>query len=71
MRSPKGSLFVGDVKQVIDKIFYQYKLFNNTRFLAQIISGDIPHEKLMRSIELLGKEVAPVIRAELKKVNTL
>jgi probable LLM family oxidoreductase len=67
MRSPKGSLFVGDVQQVIDKILYQHKLFKHTRFLAQIISGDIVHEKLLHSIGLLGREVAPVIRAKLKK----
>jgi len=66
MRSPKGSLLVGDVQQVIDKIIYQHKLFNHTRFLAQIISGDIPHNKWLHSIELLGKEVAPAVRAKLK-----
>jgi probable LLM family oxidoreductase len=66
MRSPKGSLFVGDVQQVIDKILYQHKLFKHTRFLAQIISGDIEHEKLLNSIELLGKKVAPAIRANLQ-----
>ncbi|HSZ71539.1 MAG TPA: LLM class flavin-dependent oxidoreductase [Cytophagaceae bacterium] len=67
MRSPKGSLFVGNVQEVIDKVMYQHKLFNHTRFLAQIISGDIPHHKLLHSIELLGKEVAPVVRKQLKK----
>ena len=66
MRSPKGSLLVGNVQQVVDKILYQHKLFNNTRFLAQIITGNIPHNKWMRSIELLGKEVAPAIKAKLK-----
>jgi alkanesulfonate monooxygenase SsuD/methylene tetrahydromethanopterin reductase-like flavin-dependent oxidoreductase (luciferase family) len=67
MRSPKGSLLVGDVQQVIDKIIYQHKLFNHTRFLAQIIAGDIPQSKWMHSIELLGKEVAPAVRAKLKQ----
>jgi probable LLM family oxidoreductase len=67
MRSPKGSLLVGDVKEVTDKIIYQHQLFKHTRFLAQIIHGDIPHEKMLHSIELLGKEVAPAIRAKLLK----
>jgi alkanesulfonate monooxygenase SsuD/methylene tetrahydromethanopterin reductase-like flavin-dependent oxidoreductase (luciferase family) len=67
MRSPKGSLFVGSVQEVIDKVLYQHQLFHHTRFLAQIISGDIPHEKLMHSIRLLGKEVAPVVKEKLKK----
>ena len=59
---PDGPLLVGDVKEVTDKLIYQYKLFNNTRFLAQIISGDIAHEKIMHSIELFGKEVVPAVK---------
>ena len=59
---PDGPLLVGSVKEVSEKLIYQYKLFNNTRFLAQIISGDIAHEKIMRSIELFGKEVVPAVK---------
>jgi probable LLM family oxidoreductase len=58
-----GPLVVGSVEEVTEKLIYQSKLFNNTRFLAQIISGDIPHEKIMHSIELLGKEVVPAVKA--------
>ena len=58
---PDGPLLVGSVKEVTEKLIYQYKLFNNTRFLAQIISGDIAHEKIVHSIELFGKEVAPAV----------
>lgn len=63
MRSPQGSLMVGSAQEVADKIIAEHKMFSNTRFLAQTISGEIPHEKLMRSIELFGKEVAPIVRA--------
>lgn len=63
MRLPDGPLFVGNPQQVIDKILYVHGLFKNTRFLAQTIAGDIPHEKLLRSIELFGKEVAPAVRS--------
>lgn len=62
LRSPEGPLFVGSVQEVIDKIVYQSKLFNHTRFLAQIIKGDIPHDKMLNSIELLGRKVAPAVR---------
>jgi probable LLM family oxidoreductase len=60
---PDGPLLVGGVKEVTEKLIYQHKLFNNTRFLAQIISGDIAHEKIMHSIELFGKEVMPAVQA--------
>jgi probable LLM family oxidoreductase len=63
---PGGPLLVGSAKEVIDKLIYQYKLFNNTRFLAQIISGDIAHEKIMHSIELFGKEVMPAVKEGIK-----
>lgn len=63
LRSPGGPLLVGNVQEVADKIIAEHKLFNNTRFLAQTISGGIPHEKLMHSIRLFGTRVAPVVRA--------
>jgi alkanesulfonate monooxygenase SsuD/methylene tetrahydromethanopterin reductase-like flavin-dependent oxidoreductase (luciferase family) len=65
MRSPKGSLVVGSPQEVIDKILYEHELFKHTRFLAQMSVGTMPHEKILRSIELFGTQVAPVIRKEL------
>lgn len=62
MREPKGALLVGSPQQVIDKILYEYELFGHTRFLAQIGVGTMPHNKLLRAIELFGTVVAPAIR---------
>jgi probable LLM family oxidoreductase len=62
MRNDKGALLVGSPQQVIDKILYGYELFGNTRFLAQMSMGDMPHDKITRSIELFATEVAPVVR---------
>ncbi|MEJ7913820.1 MAG: hypothetical protein WKF70_11745, partial [Chitinophagaceae bacterium] len=59
---PQGALLVGSPQQVIDKILTQYELFKHTRFLAQMSLGATPHQKIMRSIELLGTVVAPAIR---------
>jgi len=66
MRSKEGSLLVGSPQQVIDKILYEHELFGNTRFLAQMSVGTMPHDKLMHSIELLGTKVAPAVRKYLK-----
>lgn len=63
---PDGPLLVGSVKDVAEKLIYQFKLFDNTRFLAQLIFGDIAHEKLLHSIELFGKEVVPLVKEALK-----
>lgn len=65
MRSPEGSLVVGSPDQAIEKILYEHRLFGNTRFLAQMSVGNISHDKVLRSIELFGTKVAPVIRKEL------
>lgn len=62
MREPHGSLLVGSPQQVIDKIMYEYELFKHTRFLAQIGVGTMPHDKILRSIELFGTVVAPAVR---------
>ncbi len=65
MCSPHGALLVGSPQQVIDKIMYEHKLFGHTRFLAQMSVGTLPHRQVLKSIELFGTKVAPVIRKEL------
>lgn len=63
-RTLRGALFVGSPQEVIDKILYQYELFRHDRFLIQLTVGPMPHDRVMRAIELLGTEVAPVVRRE-------
>ena len=43
----------------------QHELFGHRRFMAQIRVGAMPHDKVMRAIELFGTEVAPAVRKEL------
>jgi len=62
LRSPHGALLVGSPQEVIDKMLYEHELFGNTRFLAQLTVGPMPHDKVMRAIELLGTKVAPEVR---------
>jgi alkanesulfonate monooxygenase SsuD/methylene tetrahydromethanopterin reductase-like flavin-dependent oxidoreductase (luciferase family) len=67
--TPRGANFVGSPQQVIEKILFQHELFGHDRFLVQFSVGSLPHDKLMRSIELLGTEVAPAVRAELARTT--
>jgi probable LLM family oxidoreductase len=62
LRSPHGALLVGSPQEVIDKVLYEHELFGHERFLAQMTVGAVPHDKVMRSIELLGTVVAPAVR---------
>jgi alkanesulfonate monooxygenase SsuD/methylene tetrahydromethanopterin reductase-like flavin-dependent oxidoreductase (luciferase family) len=64
MRSPRGALLVGSPQEVIDKILYEHELFGHQRCLVQMTVGPMPHAKVMRSIELFGTQVAPVVRRE-------
>jgi len=68
-RSPRGALLVGDPQEVIDKILREHELFANDRFLLQFTVGSIPHDKVMRSIELLGMKVAPAVRTAVQRSN--
>jgi probable LLM family oxidoreductase len=63
----RGANFVGSPQQVVDKILLQHDLFGHDRFLVQFAVGSLPHERMLRSIELLGTEVAPAVRAELAR----
>ncbi len=65
-RSLRGSDFVGDPEEVIEKILFQHGLFNHQRFLLQLGLGGISHLKMMRAVELLGTNVAPIVRREIQ-----
>ena len=61
----RGALAVGDPDQAIEKILYQHRFFGHQRYLMQMSVGAMPHDSMMRSIELLGTIVAPAVRKAL------
>ncbi len=61
----RGALFVGSPEQIVEKILFQHSIFRHDRFLIQLTVGPMPHDKVLRAIELLGTEVAPAVRREL------
>jgi probable LLM family oxidoreductase len=65
LRGPEGPLLVGSVEEVARKIVYEHKILGQTRVLGQLIKGEIAHDKVLRSIELLGTKVAPLVKKEL------
>ena len=69
MREPRGSLFVGDPQQVAEKMIAQHALFGHRRALFQVGLGPIPHREVLRAIELLGTEVAPLVRREVARAE--
>ncbi len=57
-----GSLYVGSPETVARKIAATAKTLGISRFDMKYSAGPLPHEKLMRSIELYGTRVIPLVR---------
>jgi len=57
-------------EEVVEKILFQHEIFGHQRFLLQLPVGTIPHDRLMKAIELFGSEVAPVVRDDHKVAVT-
>ncbi|MGZ8785618.1 MAG: LLM class flavin-dependent oxidoreductase [Acidimicrobiia bacterium] len=62
MRGPEGSLVLGDPKTVAAKILRWKEVLGVNRFELHISVGTLPHHQVLRSIELLGTDVAPLVR---------
>ncbi len=57
-----GSLYVGAPETVAAKIVATAKALGIARFDLKYSAGPLPHDKLMRSIELYGSKVIPLVR---------
>lgn len=57
-----GSLYVGAPETVARKIAATVKALGLARFQLKYSAGPLPHEQLMKSIELYGRKVVPMVR---------
>ncbi|MCV2867822.1 LLM class flavin-dependent oxidoreductase [Defluviimonas sp. WL0002] len=57
-----GSLYVGAPETVARKIAATVRALGLERFEMKYSSGPIPHDLLMKSVELYGAQVAPLVR---------
>jgi len=67
LRSPRGAVAAGSPEEVAEKILFEHELFANRRYVGQMSVGAVTHADVMRSLELFGTEVAPVVRAEVAR----
>ncbi len=56
---PQGALFVGAPETVAQKIAATAKVLSLSRFDLKYSNGTMPHDQMMRSIELIGTKVMP------------
>jgi len=62
--APLGSMLIGNPEEVAAKILrHSEALGGIARVSFQMDNAGLSHEKLMRSIELIGQKVAPIVRA--------
>ena len=62
-----GSLYVGSPETVAKKIAYAINSVGAQRFDMKYVTGPMPHELAMKSIELYATEVVPRVKALLAK----
>jgi alkanesulfonate monooxygenase SsuD/methylene tetrahydromethanopterin reductase-like flavin-dependent oxidoreductase (luciferase family) len=58
----RGSLYVGSPETVARRIATTAKALGISRFHMKYSAGALSHEKIMRCIELYGREVIPRVR---------
>jgi probable LLM family oxidoreductase len=59
---PHGALCVGSPDTVAAKIINTVRVLGLSRFDLKYSNGALPHDKMLRSIELIGAKVAPRVR---------
>src|SRR6202041_2313860 len=66
LRGPTGALLIGDAKTVAKKILYVNDVLGGiSRVTFQMGVSTLPHEKMLHAIDILGTQVAPIVRSAL------
>jgi probable LLM family oxidoreductase len=62
VRGPTGALLIGDAETVAEKILYVNDALGGiSRITFQMGVSTLPHQKMLRAIEILGTRVAPIV----------
>ena len=63
-RGPLGALLIGSSDEVVDKVMrHSEALGGISRLTFQMNAASLPHLKMMKAIERLGRDVAPALQA--------
>jgi probable LLM family oxidoreductase len=70
MAGPHGAFLIGDPSTVADKMLAASEALGGvSRITFQMSSASLEHEAMKRSIELLGHEVAPIVRRKVREAR--
>lgn len=64
-----GAVFAGEPEEIAERIITLQKQLGHMRQFFQMDVGQMPHKDFLRSIELLGTKVKPLVDAELGSVK--
>ena len=71
LRGPTGALVIGDAATVTTKLLrINDDLGGVARFTFQMGVSTLPHEKMLRAIEILGTQIRPMVHAALSPALT-
>ena len=69
MCDPEGALYVGSPETVARKIIALCEHMGVERFTLQTPVGTMPHDQVIRTIEIFGEKVAPLVREGVAKIK--
>lgn len=58
----RDALMVGSPQQIIEKMLYQYEMYGQQRFLAEIDAGGVSMDQIKKNIELLATIIMPAVK---------
>ena len=58
----RDALMIGSPQQIIEKLLFQYELYGQQRFMAEIDFGGVPFDKIAKNIELIATEIMPAVK---------
>jgi probable LLM family oxidoreductase len=65
VRGPTGALLIGDAETVAEKILYVNETLGGlSRITFQMGVSTLPHQRMLRAIEILGTRVVPILGKE-------
>ncbi|MFI8712418.1 LLM class flavin-dependent oxidoreductase [Brevibacillus brevis] len=63
----RDALMVGSPDVIIEKMLYQYEMYGQQRFMAQIDFGGVPFDKIAKNIELIATKILPEVKKHTTK----
>jgi probable LLM family oxidoreductase len=64
---PLAASLIGGPNEVIESILAHHEVMGHSREVVQLGFGNVPQKDALKAIEILGTEVAPVVRKEIAK----